>query len=421
MTNNQELAEQQLVYEVFSNNPALEEVFPVLSEADFGNAAYKEIYRRARQEWQGEGSFNAAALLENEDFLKVFLAVSNGYLLPAQDLLPFAERIKTQAKARRLKAGLQKIQLAEPEEVLAQMERLLEQEQGNLLRDYGKLVESQIEQVLEEMTSDGQKERIFTGLQGIDHATGGLRQGNVSTWGAKPSTGKTALLLNILLKNAKAGKKCLFFSLEMSAGQLWERLVANAASVNYSHINKHTFDPEEAGRFRDGLLRLYRLNTIFLIDDAAKLEQQLGILFDLKPDFVVVDYIQLVRSSEACGNRHDEISRIMAAFKAAARKLNCHIALLSQFNRGVSNQATSMFGLKESSSIEDGSDYIVLLSRPAVENPERPPEETEIKLAKNKFGRPGVGQLYFDGKYQRFCDVETSRGMPWPERVERRG
>ena len=101
--------------------------------------------------------------------------------------------------------------------------------------------------------------------------------------------------------------------------------------------------------------------------------------------------------------------------------MNCHIALLSQFNRGVSNQATSMFGLKESSSIEDGSDYIILLSRPAVDNPERPPEETEIKLAKNKFGRPGVGQLYFDGKYQRFCDVETSRGMPWPERVERRG
>ncbi len=414
-------AEQQVTAGILTGAKEADQVFTLLDGSDFMNLAYRDIFLAARAEYIEKGRYDTGKLLDGEGVLDAFLELNQSTIM-CLDIVTFAKRMKIYSRERRIKSRLNQVLAADADGILTELQAAAEDEGDKVSRDYKGMAEAQMEAVLQEIEGTSDSGRILTGYRMIDFATGGLRQGNISAWGAKPSTGKTALLLNILLRNAKAGKKTAFFSLEMSTTQLWERILSNSCGINYGQINKKTLPEIQLRQYKNRLIELAKGGNIYLFDDVFTVEEQGSILYELKPDFAVIDYVQLVRTIQKANSRNEELANIVSRYKQFARKINCHISILSQFNRvGTANRqgdGPSMFNLKDSGSIEDGSDYIFLLSRPSVDNPAEPSEATRIKLQKNKFGIVGNCDLYFDGKYQRFCDVAQDEDLPWPERKD---
>ena len=317
--------------------------------------------------------------------------------------------LKASAKNQRLLQGAEEIALSGSEHAAEELEQLLERERaGTSGRDYEAMLVQQMLKFSEELFSDREREkRILTGFARLDEALCGLRPGTVSYVGARPSVGKTAFALNILRNQFKAGKKCVFFSLEMSVQQLEERLLSDLLSIHYGRINRGRLSESERVRMVQTLDGLYSQKRLFLIDDQYTVESIGAAVADLKPDFVVVDFLQCVRTGQKRQDRRNEIDAISQELKRLAKRYGCHIMGLSQLSRlERDSRAPRMSDLKESGGLEQDGDYIMLLNRPHVSEPERyPPEEASVQLAKNKYGQTGKADFMFRGEFQRFTEA----------------
>ncbi|MEG1997208.1 MAG: DnaB-like helicase C-terminal domain-containing protein [Clostridiales bacterium] len=356
-------AEKQVIGAILLGAKEPELLFTLLAPNDFFYQGHKVIFGAAKRDYETQGQYDYTKLMGLPEALTAFQDAEY-FIHPGESRL-FAQRIKACSRERRVKEQLTELMQADADTLLVEMQAILDREVCQGSGNYGSLSDQQMEQVLGEMEGSVQIKLVKTGMTTLDFITGGLRQGNISTWGAKPSTGKTALLLNILLHNAKQGKKTAFFSLEMSAAQLWERLLANACNLDYGDINHRSLAEAQKREYRNQMIELAKGGNIFLFDDVFTLEEQANVLYEIKPDFVVVDYLQLVQTVQKRHNRNEELGYIISRYKQLARKLNCHISLLSQFNRSgtaVREEGLSMFQFKDSGSIEDGSDYVFLLS-----------------------------------------------------------
>lgn len=244
-----------------------------------------------------------------------------------------------------------------------------------------------------------------TGFTEVDFAIGGLRAGTIMTIGARPTTGKTTFAINIA-GNQPQSIKTGFFSLEMSATMIYDRLLSDKSNTLYNRILKHNmFDKENAEQLFN-VLKNYKHISVY--DDIYDVED---IVMQIKADkleVAIIDYVQIVRSNLKFIDNRQRIDYISQKLKTCAKDTNCLIIVLSQLTRAGKDRPT-MSDLKESGGLEQDSDYIILLHRPYVldkTNSDLNESTTEVLLDKNKFGKTGVYELSFDGAYQRF--VETS-------------
>lgn len=234
---------------------------------------------------------------------------------------------------------------------------------------------------------------------------GGFIEGALVAIGARPSVGKTTLAINIA--RANWNKKVLFFSLEMSSGQLIDRLFSDVLNVPYDDMQKHIHGiPPEQTSEMDKAIELYR-NNLTIIDNIRTVEDIVNKINSCKPDLVVIDYIQIVRTQAGYTEPRHRIDYISRELKACAKETGAVIINLSQITRAGKEKPT-MSDLKESGGLEQDSDYIMLLHRPYVQdkdNPELSSDDTKVNLDKNKYGSTGVLDFCFTGKYQRFTEA----------------
>ena len=322
-------------------------------------------------------------------------------------LLPWlTEKLRRNGMKHRMQQGVREI-FERDGDLLTEMDTLVDHERQQMEvaddKDQPRLL---YEAVMNDIMDNDLSRRLYTGINSVDSLLGGLRLGNVSILGAEPSTGKTALALNIAMNALKRGRKVVFFSLEMSDVQLIERMVAATGKLSYDSIGNKHLSHEEQMEFaeiaRDMLMqgRLYIFDTLYFV------EQMTERIIALKPDLVLVDFPHFCRTGWQANNTADRLEYIVSEFKRIAKLpyCQCHIMLLSQPSRQAAQEKQSMFALKGSSAIEQGGDVIMLLDRPAVRDIQQPPERASVKVAKNKFGRTGLVDLYFDGEHQRFRD-----------------
>lgn len=228
---------------------------------------------------------------------------------------------------------------------------------------------------------------------------GGFIKGTLAAVGARPSTGKTTFALNIAAHNPD--KKTLFFSIEMTARMIYDRLVSERANVDYSLSGLHKIPVDTV----KSVLNIYQNLTV--IDDMPCAEDISEMILYEKPDFVVIDFIQIVTSRKNFPDIRQRIDYISNLLKLTAKKTNCCILILSQLTRAGKEKPT-MSDLKESGGLEQDSDYVILIHRPYVldkKNPEFSPEQTDVILDKNKFGSTKELPYQFEGKYQRFSEI----------------
>lgn len=269
---------------------------------------------------------------------------------------------------------------------------------------------------------------LSTGLRDLDHALGGLVAGDLIVIGARPGMGKTALAIDIAEAVASSGHAVGFFSLEMPDDQLGQRSLAHASGVPVLRQARGDLDSVHWGRLADAANALQRLPIH--IDDTGGLSiaqiraraRRWARRHQIK--LVVIDHLQLIREGGHSDNRRLEIDQITNALKALAKELSLPVLLLSQLNRSVESRADkrpSLADLRESGSIEQDADRVLLLYRPEYYlRRERPDSDDHdavahweqrceaargvalLIVAKNRHGPDGEVWLHWDSVLMQF-------------------
>ena len=245
---------------------------------------------------------------------------------------------------------------------------------------------------------------VQTGFPVLDETLGGgLLAGTLSSIGARPSTGKTTYAINIAAHNPD--RKVMFFSIEMSSGMIYDRLIADTADLDYSLTGRHSISVETVKAV------IERYKNLTVVDDVSKVEKITDMIYTEKPDIVIIDFIQIVTSSRKFVDNRQRIDYISQMLKQAAKATGCCIITLSQLTRAGKDKPT-MSDLKESGGLEQDSDYVLLLYRPYVNDKsgsEADPKDTTVTLDKNKFGSTREFKYEFDGRKQRFTELPDSK------------
>ena len=259
---------------------------------------------------------------------------------------------------------------------------------------------------------------IPTGFQALDTLLTGFQRSDMIILAARPSVGKTSLALTMALHAArKHHQRVAFFSLEMSAEQVVQRLISAETGIESQRLRKGEIAEEEWSRFvrAAGVLA----ETLFYVDDtpglsalelrtkARRLHAEAGI------DLLVVDYLQLMRGDYRSENRVQEISAISRALKALARELNVPILALSQLSRSVESRADKkpqLSDLRESGALEQDADVVIFIYRDELynENTERK-NIADIIVAKHRNGPTGTVSLYFKKELAQFREAELRK------------
>lgn len=260
---------------------------------------------------------------------------------------------------------------------------------------------------------------IRTGFKDLDAMLAGLQKSDLIILAARPSMGKTALALDIARQTAILHNNVVgVFSLEMSAQQLVDRMVAAEARVNSWNLRTGRIsEKDDFERIRDSYDRLSQA-PIFIDDQPGnnilkmravarrlKREQGLGLL--------IVDYLQLMipTGARATDSMVQQVTEISRSLKTLARELDVPVLALSQLSRAVEQRRGKprLSDLRDSGSIEQDADVVMFIHRDDKmnENSERP-NIAEILIEKHRNGPVGKVELYFDEKRTTFQSLEKT-------------
>lgn len=255
---------------------------------------------------------------------------------------------------------------------------------------------------------------LSCGFYDLDSMTQGFQRSDLIIAAGRPSMGKTAFVLNIARNIASIQKlPVAIFSLEMSKQQLVYRLLSSELGMETSRLRTGRLNPNEWTILGQGINQLSEM-PIFIDDTpnisvvemrskARRLQAEQGGALGL----VLIDYLQLMEGSS--DNRVQELSKITRSLKGLARELNVPIISLSQLSRGVesrTNKRPMMSDLRESGSIEQDADLIMMLYREEYYDPDTPDRGlAEIIITKHRNGPTGTIKLLFEPQYTRFRNL----------------
>ena len=276
----------------------------------------------------------------------------------------------------------------------------------------------------------GEKDiRLFPcGFKRIDDKIEGFKKSELIILGGRPASGKTTLAMNIAFNIAKKRKKVLFFSLEMGAVELHERLVTSITDIK-PYIG---LDVASAQRLLD-TSRKIKEELPLTVDDRASLTVE-DIYVEAQRakeegnlDLIVIDHLSILKSRKYFKSRYEEISDVSRQLKIIAKEMDVPVLCLCQLNRAVEGRelkAPTMADLRDSGSSEQAADLVFFVYRPEYYIRQKEPEDinshehlkwedqlnkvkgqANIVVAKNRRGETGVVPLMFDGKHSKFWEA----------------
>jgi replicative DNA helicase len=254
-----------------------------------------------------------------------------------------------------------------------------------------------------------------TGFVSMDKMTSGLRKGQLIIIAGRPSMGKTAMALNIAANAAISHARAVaIFSMEMSKEELAERLVSAESRVDSQKLRTGNLEDidfkhmaEAAGYLKDAKIIVDDTPALRPMELRAKARR---VKAEHDVDLVIVDYLQLMDSDTKTNNRVQEISEISRALKTMAKELGVPVVALSQLSRKVEERSPPrpiLSDLRDSGSIEQDADVVVLIYRPefyfgASREGKDIRGEAEIIVAKQRNGPTGMLRLHWNAPITRF-------------------
>lgn len=422
---------------------AADELVLLLNEEDFYRPAHREIFKVMKYLLMHSRAVDLVTV-KNELLERELLETVGGvdYLIQLAESVPspsnaahYGEIVLDKATLRRLEnAGHDIVQLvhdpeSDAEEKVDKAEQLVfEVGQKRLGKDFApvkSLAKEFFDDVDRIMETGEPLLGTSSGFPDLDKMTGGFYESDFTIVAARPSMGKTSLVLNFALNVARKrpDENVAVFSLEMSGKQVVRRMMSMLSGVSMGALKKSRLGDDEYQRLADACEVLYSL-PIYVDDssDVSPLEMR-GKCRRLKQDgglsMVIVDYLQLMRSSRKTENRVQEISEIARSLKALAKELNVPVIALSQLNRGVESREDKrpqLSDIRESGSIEAEADLVMFIYRESyykskdaewVENYDpKVADAAEIIISKHRNGPTGKVILGFQASCANFITLD---------------
>jgi replicative DNA helicase len=302
-----------------------------------------------------------------------------------------------------------------PQDVLDHAEQALIELIESSQRKTGRLMKDIMPDVMERIERWQQTpgvSGIASGFYDLDETMGGFQPNTLVTVGARPGVGKSSFALNVGQYAAAHGAKVLLFSLEMSDIDLGVRAITGEARIDTWRLRHGHINEPEWGRITDALQTLSNLNltivdtsvTIFEVRTHSRRQKATVGL-----DFLIVDYTQLVKTQGRHENRVLELTVITQTLKAIAMELQVPVLAVAQLSRKCEERSPKrpiMSDLRESGSLENDSDCVLLLYREAIytETPENR-NICEVIIAKNRNYRTGEVKLAWIPEQTRFANL----------------
>jgi replicative DNA helicase len=430
-------AEQSVLGSLMIDKNAIIKVADLICAEDFYKDAHGKIFEAMLYLYENHEPIDILSLsnrLKDKDQLERI--GGHGYLASLANTVPTAANIVHYAKIVEKKAILRKLidnasqivsnaydEKNEVDDVLDQAEqKIFSVSQKHIRQDFTSvkpILEEAFDRIDELSKNKGKLRGVPTGFKDLDHLLSGLQESNLVILGARPSMGKSTLAMDIARQAAvKGGVPVGIFSLEMSKGELIDRLICSQAKVDlwkmrtgnlssngenddFSRIGHAIGILSEAPIFIDDTAGL---NVMEMRTMARRLQAEHGL------GLIIIDYLQLIEGRSGIENRVQVVSEISRSLKGLARELRIPIIALSQLSRGVESrddQKPKLSDLRESGSIEQDADVVMFIYRE--DRAKKGAEKTGIAniiVAKHRNGPIGEIDLYFKEEYTSFQDID---------------
>lgn len=269
---------------------------------------------------------------------------------------------------------------------------------------------------------------VPTGFKDVDELFHGFRGGDLVILAARPGVGKTSFALNLATNAAKAGAAVAFFSLEMGAEQLVQRILCSEARVNLSKLRSGFIAEGDWGALAEASGKLSQLDMFIddtpglsVLEARAKGRRELHGLKEGQKGLIIVDYLQLMQPGPMTANKstNDQVSEISRGLKILAKEMNMPVLALSQLSRAIEQRGKDkrpmLSDLRDSGAIEQDADIVMFIDRSMNEieaESESRPDLGMAKLivAKHRNGATRDIDLAFNPEFTKFMDfIDDSR------------
>ncbi len=425
-------AEQSVLGSMLLSKDAIADVIESVRGTDFYRPAHETIYD-AMVDLYGRGEpvdpvTTAAELQRRGDLVRIggapYLHTLSASVPIAANAAYYAEIVREKAILRRLvDAGTRIAQMGYAGE--GQVDDVVDRAQAEVYgvterrasEDYAPLsdiMESALDEIEAISNRDGEFIGVPTGFADLDELTNGLHGGQMVIVAARPAVGKSTLGLDICRSaSIHHGLTSVIFSLEMTRTEITMRMLSAEAKIPLNHMRNGNMNDEDWAKLARKMGEVS--SAPMFIDDSPNMTmmeirakaRRLKQRHDLR--LIVIDYLQLMSSGKKVESRQLEVSEFSRQIKLLAKELEVPIIALSQLNRGPeqrSDKRPMMSDLRESGSIEQDADMVILLHREDVyEKESTRPGEADLIVAKHRNGPTRDVVVAFQGHYSRFVDM----------------
>src|SRR5213594_1708996 len=380
-----------------------------------------EVLRRGDQH-QIVGGPAALDLLVEQGSISAYLS---SYASIVRDMAVLRELIQTSsqiiAQAFEAKEDVQTLVDDAERRIFSLAERRLE---GSAL-PIGKILRNTFEYIERLYERKEHVTGVATGFEKLDVMTSGFQPSDFIIIAGRPSTGKTAFVLNIAqFVGIILRSRVLILSLEMSAQQLVQRMLCAEAKVDSQAVRTGMLQASDwtrltaaAGRLSEAPIFIDDSPNLTVLEARAKARRMKA---EHNLQLVIIDYLQLMRGRAHLDNRQQEISEISRSLKALAKELSIPVVALSQLSRAVETREQrrpQLSDLRESGALEQDSDLILFPYRPSMYRDDLPMEKTniaEVIVGKQRNGPTGSVEVVFLPQYARFENIAEQHRQPQP-------
>jgi replicative DNA helicase len=435
-------AEMSTLGSMILKEQAAEEVFGILTEDEFYLPAHRQIFR-AMRDLTAENKPIDLVSLKIALLAKGVLGSVGGedYLIQLAEFVPsaanaafYANTVLDKALVRRLNtAGHGIVKVAQEadgdaDDKIDEAERMIfevgNKRLGRDFMDMQVLTRNYMMDVDTLMETNTPILGTRSGIWDLDDLTTGFYGGDFIIIAARPSMGKTSLVLRMAQFVAEKERKSVaIFSLEMGAHQLARRFASMISQVSPSVLKKPDLRIDQYKKLVDACETMYELPIY--IDESSDISaiEMRGKCRRLKREhglgLIIVDYLQLMKGNKRTENRVQEISDIARSLKSMAKELDVPVIALSQLNRAVEsrdNKRPQLSDIRESGSIEAEADLVMFIYRDDYYKDREHPEEAntdpervevaELLIAKHRNGPTGTVKVAFMPGYAKFENLK---------------
>lgn len=425
-------AEAATLGSMMLNARVIPSVLRVVSGESFALREHRAIFTAIVSAWAAKPQADLDALLVRAKLEEANALEEAGgleYLHKVVESVPtsanavyYAEKVADRARYRQVFAAVEKMRTLVLEG--GEVGDLVRQVQQAALTLTGGGLDHGLYHVSEHATNvavatQDEPDLAYTGFTDVDRLLGGISRGDMVIVAARPSIGKTAFAGALALRAAQAGKRVVFFTLEMTASALIERFESVLSRVPLHWVKRRAVDAGAIDRFYEAALALAKLD-ITIVERCAGADQMAGVLRQcqqIRPvDLVCIDYLGLMRPPAGARTRNDQVSEISRGLKLLAQSERVPLVVLSQLNRECEsrdNHRPRLSDLRDSGSLEQDADAVLMLHREDYYRKLKDPESTdldgiaEVIVTKARNGPTGVARLLFidnEMRFENLCD-----------------